>query len=254
MVHTSLSSLGFVVGGADTVVTALLQLLGPAGTLLAMTGWEHDAYDFDEWSRARQAAYRSDPPAFDPEVSEAQADYGRLPERIRTWPGARNSTHPECRFTAIGKRAEWITADQPTNHPYGAGSPLAKLVEAGGSVLMLGAPLETLTLLHHAEEIARVADKKIVRYSCPVKTSSGIEWIDIEDIDTSIGAFRYSDVVGKRDAFEVIAEETLAAGIGKSGPVGESTSHLFPSGDLTSFAVKWMEEHFGTVRDSEGGR
>jgi aminoglycoside 3-N-acetyltransferase len=117
MVHTSLSSLGFVVGGADTVVTALLDLLGASGTLLVMTGWEHDTYDLDEWPAALRQAYQRDPPAFDPNLSEAQADYDRIPERVRTWSGTRNSSHPEYRFTAIGGRAEWITADQPVKSP-----------------------------------------------------------------------------------------------------------------------------------------
>ncbi|MGH2757603.1 MAG: AAC(3) family N-acetyltransferase, partial [Actinomycetota bacterium] len=61
MVHCSLSSLGYVVGGADTVVTALIELLGPSGTLMAMTGWEHDTYHFDRWPEALQKAYRRDP-------------------------------------------------------------------------------------------------------------------------------------------------------------------------------------------------
>src|SRR5437870_13190931 len=70
MVHCSLSSLGYVVGGVDTVVAALLELLGPTGTLVAMTGWEHDAYDFHNWPPAVQEAYRRDPPAFAPDVSD----------------------------------------------------------------------------------------------------------------------------------------------------------------------------------------
>jgi aminoglycoside 3-N-acetyltransferase len=247
MVHCRLSSLGYVVGGADTVVTALLELQGPPGTLVAMTGWEHDSTAFDEWPRALQEAYRRDPPAFDAEVSEAAREYGRLPERIRTWPGARHSFHPECRFSAIGAQAEWITKDQPWNHPYGPGSPLAKLVDAGGSVILLGAPLETLTVLHYAEELARVEPKTTVRYSAPIKTTSGIEWREIEDIDTTNGAFPYNQVVGDRDSFEVIAEEALAAGIGTRGRVGESQSHLFPAADLVRFAVNWMENHFASA-------
>jgi aminoglycoside 3-N-acetyltransferase len=244
MVHCSLSSLGYVVGGADTVVTALLELLGSSGTLMAMTGWEHDAYNLHEWPPALQDAYRRDPPAFDPGVSEAARDYGRLPERIRTWPNARHSCHPECRFSALGARAQWITADHPVNHPYGSGSPLAKLVDARGSVLMLGAPLETITLLHHAEELANVVDKKIVHYSCPVKTPSGVEWITVEDIDTSNGAFPYERFVRERDSFEAIAEDALRAGVGTSGAVGTSTSHLLPALELVRFAVSWIESRF----------
>jgi aminoglycoside 3-N-acetyltransferase len=244
MVHCSLSSLGNVVGGADTVVAGLLELLGSSGTLLAMTGWEHDAYHFDDWPRALQDAYRRDPPAFDPELSEAAREYGRLAERIRTWPKARHSSHPECRFSSLGEQAGWITADHPLDHPYGDGSPLAKLVDAGGSVLMLGAPLGTITLLHHAEEVAHVAGKRIVHYSCPIKTPSGIEWVAVEDIDTSDGALPYERVVGERDSFELIAEEALRAGVGTSGAVGTSASNLFAAGDLVRFAVSWIERLF----------
>lgn len=244
MLHASLSSMGYVVGGADTVAAGLLDTLGPSGTLVAMTSWEHDGSQLEEWPRGLQDAYRRDPPAFDPDLSEAAREYGRLPERIRTWPGARSSSHPECRFSAIGARAEWITADHPRNHPYGPGSPLAKLVDAAGRVLMLGAPLETITLLHHAEEVAAVPDKKIVRFSTPVKTDAGVEWIEVEDIDTTHGALPYERVVGARDSFEVIAEEALAIGIGTRGAVGESTSYLFPARNLVAFAVDWIEKHF----------
>ena len=155
MVHTRMSALGWVVGGSGTVVQALLDALGPDGTVMAYAGWDHDSYDIETWPSDRRAAYEADPPAYDPATSEATRDNGRLPERIRTWPGARRSRQPEANIVALGPRAGWIVADHPWDDPYGAGSPLAKLVEADGQVLMLGAPLETITLLHHAEATAR---------------------------------------------------------------------------------------------------
>ncbi len=244
MVHSSLSSLGDVIGGADTVVTALLETIAPSGTLVAMTGWEHDPYHLNEWPEQRRDAYRRDPPIFDPAISEAVREYGRLAERIRTWPRASHSSHPEARFSAIGPRAQWITDNQPWDHPGGPGSPLAKLVEAEGSVLTLGAALNTLTVLHHAEEVAQVPSKIEVTYSVAVRAAGTIEWRDVHDIDTSRGAFPYEKVVRDRDAFEVIAEEALASGIGVVGNVGASTSYLFPAKDLVHFAVAWMEQHF----------
>ena len=51
------------------------------------------------------------------------------------------SRQPEAGIVAIGRRAEWIVADHPMDEAYGAGSPFAKLVEADGQVLALGAPL-----------------------------------------------------------------------------------------------------------------
>jgi aminoglycoside 3-N-acetyltransferase len=244
MLHCSLSSMGYVVGGADAVVAGLLDTVGPNGTLMALAGWDHDSYDLHEWPEALRSAYLSDPPGFEPFVSESARDVGRLPERIRTWPGAATSIHPEARFVAVGRRAEWITKDQPLHHPYGPESPLAKLVKAEGWVLLLGAPLNTITLLHHAEELARVPNKKIVRYSAPVATRGGIEWLEIEDIDTSKGAFPYEQVVGERDAFDVIGEAAIADGIGERGRVGEAASYLFPARELVAFAVRWMERHF----------
>jgi aminoglycoside 3-N-acetyltransferase len=97
---------------------------------------------------------------------------------------------------------------------------------------MLGAPLETITMLHHAEELADVPNKRSVHYSAPVKTPMGIEWREVDDIDTSTGAFSYAPVVGDRDSFAVIAEEALTAGIGRQHPIGESRSILFPAEEL----------------------
>lgn len=245
MLHASLSSIGYVIGGADSVVLALQEVLGGGGTLLAFASWDNAPPDDDRnWSDAFRDAYLRDPPAFDVLVSASARYVGRLPERIRTWPGAVRSDHPEASFVALGSRARWLTEGQPINHPYGPGSPLAKVLEAKGSILMLGAPLGTITMLHHAEELADVPNKRSVHYSAPVKTSVGIEWRQVHDIDTSTGAFSYAPVVGNRDSFAVIAEEALAAGIGRQHPIGESRSVLFPAEELVTFAVAWLEAHF----------
>jgi aminoglycoside 3-N-acetyltransferase len=244
MLHASLSSLGNVIGGADSVVLALHEVLGEDGSLIAFASWDNAPADDDSgWSEAVREAYLRDPPAFDPLVSASARYVGRLPERIRTWPGAFRSDHPEASFVALGGSAQWLTEQQPTDHPYGAGSPLAQVLEAKGSILMLGAPLETITMLHHAEELADIPNKRSVHYSAPVKTPTGIEWREINDINTSTGAFLYEPIVGGRDAFEVIAEEALAAGIGRERPIGESRSVLFPAQELVAFAVEWLEAH-----------
>lgn len=246
MLHTSLSALGYVIGGADAVVLALQEVLGPRGTIMALASWDHAPPDDDRgWTPAVKDAYMSDPPGFEVAVSACARYVGRVPERIRTWPGAVRSDHPEASFVALGEQAAWLTEGQPTEHAYGPGSPLAKVLEVGGAILMLGAPFESITMLHHAEELADVPEKISVHYSAPVKTSVGIEWVEIHDIDTSRGAFDYSTVVGERDSFEVIAEEALAAGIGREHPIGESRSVVFDARALVAFGVSWIEKHFG---------
>src|SRR5215469_4763374 len=63
MVHTRMSAIGWVVGGAETVVTALLDVLGPAGTLMAYVGWNDSSGGLayrrsavESWLRAGLAA------------------------------------------------------------------------------------------------------------------------------------------------------------------------------------------------------
>lgn len=49
MVHTRMSAIGWVVGGSQTVVEALLAAVGPGGTLMAYAGWEDDPWHLAEW-------------------------------------------------------------------------------------------------------------------------------------------------------------------------------------------------------------
>src|SRR5207247_643568 len=119
MVHTRMSALGWVVGGTQTVVESLLAAVGPTGTLMAYAGWEDDPWHLAEWPEEWQRVYLDELPPFDPKLSEADREFGRLPERLRTWPGARASSAHVMRCVAVGPRAEWLTADQPWNHPQG---------------------------------------------------------------------------------------------------------------------------------------
>src|SRR5688500_5973208 len=71
MVHTRMSALGWVVGAAETVVHALLDALGPDGTLMAYASWEEHVYHASDWPAERREAYVAEPPVFDLAVSEA---------------------------------------------------------------------------------------------------------------------------------------------------------------------------------------
>lgn len=246
MLHTQMSAIGNVIGGADTVVLAVQDALGPAGTLLVYTCWEHDAFHIADWPEARRAAYLAEPPVFDPDVSQAWSGVGRLPERVRTWPGARRSAHPLASVAALGPDAEWLTRDHRLDDGYGPTSPFARLVERGGQILLLGAPLDTITLMHHAEAIARVAEKRRNRFPARIKTPTGIEDVEIDEIDTSRGTFDYVPHLppGVED-FAQIASDALAAGVGKAVQVGGAASHLFEAVELLAFAVAWMEARFG---------
>lgn len=230
MVHAGLRAVGPVVGGAATVVHALLDALGPEGTLMAYVDFEPFFEDGDE-----------EIPVFDKRIARAALDHGVLHEVIRTWPGAVRSDHPDAGVAAVGARAAWLTADHPLRYGYGEGSPLHKLVEARGQVLMLGAPLDTITLLHYAEHRADIPEKRVVRYRRRMPGPAGPHWVEIEELDTG-------DPVHSRlpeNAFEIIARDYLATGRGRAGSIAQAPSYLFDAPGLTAFAVRWLEEFIG---------
>jgi aminoglycoside 3-N-acetyltransferase len=123
MVHCRMSALGCVVGGAETVVRALLDTLSPNGTLMAYTGWQ-DAPpdDLDALDEEAKRIYLEEHPAYDPRVALSRREHGRVPEALRTWPGARHSRHPEAGVAAVGLLADAVTAEHPYDDAYGAGS------------------------------------------------------------------------------------------------------------------------------------
>jgi aminoglycoside 3-N-acetyltransferase len=254
MVHTRMSAIGWVVGGADVVVMALRDVLGSDGTLMAYAGWDENPWHLEKWPEAWRRAYLEELPPFDPRTAAADRDVGRIPERIRTWPGALRSSHPESNVVAIGARAEWLVDPHPWDFPHGPGSPLARLADSDGQVLMLGTPLGTITLLHHAEHLAEGPDKRFVKRSMPVPQDGRTVWRTYEDIDTSAnGAFPYEEVLGTGvDPFEAIAREAIAEGIGRRGRVGDAESAVFEAAPLVPFAVRWLEERFGQQAQQRG--
>lgn len=198
--------------------------------------------------------YFEEHPAYDPRVSLSRRDHGRIPEALRTWPGSRHSGHPEAGVAAVGHLARALTAQHPYDDAYGAGTPYARLVEIGGRVV-LGAPLDTVTLVHHAEAVAEVTGKRRVSYRSPVIAGGPGErtWRTFSDIDTSEGALSYERVLGDEPYVEHIARTALSAGAGSGGSVGEATAYLFEARRLMEHAVGWIEQNFA-ARGPVGSR
>ncbi len=247
MVHCRMSALGHVVGGAETVVRALLDALGSEGMLIAYTGWQDEPPDnLDALDEETRRIYLEEHPPYDPRVALSRRDHGRVPEALRTWPRACHSGHPEAGVAAVGPLAETLTAEHPYDDAYGAGTPYARLVELGGRILVLGAPLDTVTLVHHAEAVAEVPGKRRVSYRYPVLEGGERVWRTFSDIDTSDGALPYERVLGEENYVEHIARSALTAGAGRSGVVGEATAHLFDARGLVEHAVGWIERNFAS--------
>jgi aminoglycoside 3-N-acetyltransferase len=239
MLHASVKAIGWVVGGPDMVIQALLDVVGEAGTVMMYVGWEDSPYDLASWSKEVQRLYLEECPAFDAGRSRAYRKWSILTEYLRTWRGACRSNHPDASFAAVGAKARWITENHPLQYGYGEGSPLAKLCEVEGKVVLLGAPFSSLTIMHYAEHFAKVPNKKVVRYRMPMLRGGKRVWVDIEEFDTCGGVLPNAE-----RNFYTIPRKYLALGKGKSGKVGEAQSYLFDAAGFVRFAVQWLEKRY----------
>jgi aminoglycoside 3-N-acetyltransferase len=241
MVHVRMRAFGWIVGGADSLVLALLEAVGAGGTLCAQVSCEDLPVELEAWPPAWRDAYERELPPFDVQRSEAGRFEGRFAERLRTWPGARRSANPDTSVAALGARSEWLVEPHALGDGFGRGTPYARLVEAAGDVLLLGAPLETISLLHHAEAIAGIPRKRRVGYR--VRLASG--WRACEDIDVRGGVYDYARVLGDDEPpLRAIAQAALEAGVGTRATIGGAECHRFPAAALTAFATGWLEERF----------
>ncbi|MBX7223842.1 MAG: aminoglycoside 3-N-acetyltransferase [Blastocatellia bacterium] len=239
MLHSSVKRIGWVVGGPQIVLEALFEVLSPSGTLLIFASFEDDPYHLDEWPEPRRQAYLNEFPPYDPLSSRAdRKNMGILAEYLRTWPGAHRTTHPFS-YVAVGASAQYLTKEHPLWYRDGFNSPLERLCRSNGRVLLLGAPLSTVTILHHAEFLAEVPHKRIARYRLPLLQNNQKVWVDIEEFDTSKGIVDWPE-----DYFVTIMEAYLAAKNSPQVMVGDAPAYYFSAIDLVGFGVQWMEEHF----------
>lgn len=139
-VHSSLSALGWVPGGAETVINGLLDAIGADGTLLL------PAFSYNSVGKAN--------PHFD--VLLTPSCVGAIPEYFRQREGSIRSIHPTHSVCGAGSQAVAICGDHQLDEtPVGGHSPLRKVRDLGGQVVFLGCGMHPNTSMHGVEELAR---------------------------------------------------------------------------------------------------
>lgn len=229
LVHSSLRSLGWVCGGAQAVVQALLDVLGQGGTLVVPTQTTGNS-DPEHWSRppvppSWWPVIREHMPAFDPAVTPATG-LGAIPEMVRTWPGAVRSDHPHTSFAALGAGAAELMAGHRLDCQLGEHSPLAALERVAAKVLLLGIGFATCTAFHLAEY--RLPDPPMFEYGAAIRAGTGRRWIT------------YTDVATDSDDFADLGAAFARACPVTAGPVGAAGCHLFDLATAVRFAVGWL--------------
>ncbi|MCR2806680.1 aminoglycoside N(3)-acetyltransferase [Paenibacillus soyae] len=232
--HCAMRKLGFVVGGAETVVRALLEVLGEEGTLVMPSQtWKNlDPSEGVHWEEPVEwwPALRKHWPAYDPRVTPS-IGMGAVAEMLRTWPGACRSAHPARSFAAVGKHAAEITAHHDLSRIFDDSSPLGKLYELDARVLLIGVGHDKNTSLHLAETRARFAGKRHKRESSAVMRGGVREWVSYETQAVDDGDFKALGAAFER---EIRLQPCF---------VGGAEVRLLRQRQLVDWAVDWMERH-----------
>jgi aminoglycoside 3-N-acetyltransferase len=208
VVHTAFSKLAPIEGGPLGLIRALRTAVGPAGTLVMPSMSDDDDHAFD--------------PATTPCLG-----MGVVADTFWRLPGVLRSASPHA-FAAVGPQAREITAAHPPDVPHGLDSPIGRVHELGGQVLLLGVGHDANTTIHLAENLAHV------RYGRPkyvMMVSAGqLTRLDYIEIDHCCENFRLLD------------QWLDAHGAQRHGMVGHGQARLAGSRAIVQTALAHLDQ------------
>ncbi|SNX65177.1 aminoglycoside 3-N-acetyltransferase [Streptomyces sp. TLI_55] len=235
LVHAACSRVGTA---PDKVLAALLQALGPDGTLVVPTFTAGNSDTSPAYRRCtrgmterERAAYQDTMPPFDIRRTPS-AEMGQLAEAVRRSPGAVRSAHPQTSFAALGPRADELMADHKEACHLGPNSPLGRLELARAQVLLLGVGFDRCTGFHLAEY--RLPNQPRREYRCVVQSDGERRWTSFKDVELDDSTF---GILGAD--FEACRGSGPDPAVRK-GSVGDADARLFPLAAAVDFATGWL--------------
>jgi len=234
IVHSAMSRLGWIAGGAQSVVEALLDVVGSTGTIVMPTQ-SGQLSDPAEWSNPPippdwVEIVRDGLPGYDRHLTPTRG-MGQVVECFRQHPDTKRSGHPLVSFAANGPLADFVVEPHPLARGTGESSPLNRLYESDAEVLLLGVDHSSSTSLHLAEERATWRGKSMKMQGAPLIVESERRWITYEDLDIDDSDFAR------------IGEDFAEAGHESTGGIAAGRGRLFSQPAVVDFAVDWMNAH-----------
>lgn len=235
LLHSSLSALGWVCGGAVAVIDALEAVLGPTGTLM-MPAHSSENCDPSHWGNPPVPpewweTIREQMPPWRPDLSPTRG-MGLIPESFRKREGVLRSEHPQVSFCARGPQARALTAEHALTPGFGEASPLGRLCALQGQVLLLGVDHGSNSSLHLAELRAGRAGAPRPE-GAAVLIEGRRRWLEFSEVD-----YDSDDFAALGEAFVKACPDAVS-----QGRVGLAACQLMSQPALVEFAVDWLRRH-----------
>ena len=234
IMHSSLSKIGWTVGGPVSVIRALMQILTTEGTLVMPTftsgnsepsQWQHPPVPKDWWDTIRKEM-----PAFEPRITPTLG-MGKIVETFRNWPNVLRSNNPMSSFAAWGKNAKIITENQELIGHLGERSPISRLYQLDAQILLLGVTHNNNSSLHLAEYRSDFPGKKYIKSGSAIMINNQRKWVEWEELDVDSDDFAQ---LGKD--FELKINY-------KPGKIGLAESRLISLRAIVDFGVEWLKKN-----------
>lgn len=247
MFHSSLSSMGHVVGGPNTVIEGFLQAVGPEGTVAVPTLWWNGSQNLADWDYDNSPSYP-----------------GVITETFRQRPDSIRSNNPTHSVSAIGPRAAELTADHGQwglrpclfgDAAFAQASPWERLYQWDAHYCFLGVDFTVNTEAHYCQclllEWALQQAPEEKREELLGRIS---RWDAIEDYyaKSRAGLSASADFMWPGFSFQLMGERLAEMGLVRFGTIGSATIRAIRTGimvDTINAVVKaepenWFSERF----------
>ena len=229
MMHSSLSKIGWVIGGAQTVVNALVDVIGEKGTIVMPSATPYCLHP-KEWGDKRIPEdwilkIAEHLPVFNKNTTPTTM--GIIPETFRNWPQTLRSDHPISSICARGKLAKELTQFHSLEISEGIHTPYEKIYELNFKIILLGVGFNRCTMLHFAESKSK--NRRLTTSNYPIYKDNKKEWIEVQDMGNDNST--HFPKIG-----ELYVENKMTA-IGK---IGNADAILFPAKTIVDFGTQYF--------------
>lgn len=228
-VQSSLKPLGYVVGGAQTIIDALMEVIGFEGTLVmpAFTKGLCDPSALKPNTIPRDCfqEFRVNALPFQKKLTIPH-NMGEVVSQFMRNEGVLRSNHPIYSFFAWGKYAKLIVEKHPLHFGLSKDSPLGKVVELNGYVLLMGMSYDKCTVFHQAQYNAKRCP--LILHTYPIEKGHRMEWIKMLDLDLN--------AIG----YKAIGEQMENRRVVKQCTIGKASCRLFSAKEALSSASLYL--------------